>query len=242
MPGSVKKFFQKGASSLKNTFTGKRKDARHSECDSCSLRSNERDQSYRERSYSCDGPDTRVESRLHTTNGAARCHSEEFVHGYQKQDVNAKTSHLFSDIENEDETVRRCWSEDEINRVPKKKSMFTRLLCTIPKMDHNETKYAYAQNKPKNVPTAHESVQKTFREGDDISVAFTENTEEQSNITNENLIFKKGGIETDEENSETEDAGVTLFKRFKDPATSSGISSLKFDLPDKDEGPLMKNL
>ena len=242
MPGSVKKYFKKKASSLKNAFTGRKKGERQPEGDSCSLWSNESDQSYRERSYSCDGPDTRVESTLQSTNGAARCHSEELVHSLRKDDFSQKTFHPSLEIENNEETARRCWSQDEINRMPKKKSVLSRLLCTIPEMDHNETKYAYTQSK--SMDAADETVPKTLFEGnehdDDISIAVTENTKDLLQKPNGNMAFAEAGIETNEVNDGTEDAKATSPKRFKDPATSSGISSLQFDLPDKNEGPLMK--
>ena len=109
-------------------------------------------------------------------------------------------------------------------------------------MDHDETKYSYGQDKSTTIPGAHEKIQQNLRERsqDDISLAITENTDNQSLGVNENVTLKDDECETELKYVKKEYTDARPKKIFKDPATSSGISSLSFCLPDKEEGPMMK--
>lgn len=222
MPKRFQNFIRQKASSLKNFLRGQSECDNRSEGDRSSLCSEDSVQSYRKRSYSYDCADP----RMNRTTLLSSNISESPVILDKRLSNNQETSKrtcIHSDAEECCDNIRRCWSEDEINKKPKKKSSLKRFLCVIPEVDRDEKKHSYKSSK-------------SFK--DNVSTEATEDTYE-SFKTGENLSVREEST-VEEQNAKPEQTGARPKTTFKEPATSSGISSLSFCLEDSNEGPLME--
>lgn len=212
MPGSVRRFFHKTASSLKNALTRKNKADKSGE-DSFSLWSDEPIQSYRERCNS----DVGVYRKKEIPKVQSRCVSTE---GLDKQEVTN------FEPDNDEGNVRRCWSEDYLHKDSKKKPFFSKLLCGIPEVDSIDERYM-PRSKPPKCPV------------DDFLSMTTQNANEFSSEIFESLDDPNDKRAPEKVQGTSCEATEAKPLHFKDPATSSGISSLQPSLPDE-EGPMMK--
>lgn len=212
MPGGVGKYIRKKAFSLKNALT--RKNSSKLGGDSSSLWSDESIQSYRERCNSDGG----VYRKKETPTVQSRCVSAE---GLDKQEV------INLEPDNDEGNIRRCWSEDYLQKDLKKKPFFKKLLCGIPEVDSVDESCIPRSKRPK--PTV-----------DDLLTMTTQNASEFSAQIFESLDDPNDNRAPVKVQGTTCEATEAKPLHLKDPATSSGISSLQLSLPDDREGPMMK--
>ena len=234
MPRSIKKYVRKKASSFVNALKGKHYDVTVAESDAWSLSSENSVSSTAKLSgYSFDITVRGVGNE----DFRGRSHS---VDGLRKNSSKCiRRLSLDEQLHDDQDYLRRCWSEDKVGKEPKKKkfmSQFKSFLCIIPEIEHESknSKHHREKNTGNRGKKRHYSLSEIT---DDVDSASTMSCQTDQDLmgTADNKVQHEAEVKV-EENIDWKATGARPKTVMKDPGTSSGVSSLSPDLP---EGPML---